>query len=62
MTPSAPDPALAVRVTCLLLVCVPLQVFSTDRHPNSIGPCPDDPLDAGESIEGCGHGLAAGVV
>lgn len=25
-----------------------VMVFSTDRHPNSLGPCPDDPLDAGE--------------
>jgi hypothetical protein len=24
------------------------QVFATDKHPNSLGPCPDDPLDAGE--------------
>jgi hypothetical protein len=27
-----------------------LQVFSTDRHPNSLGPCPDDPLDAGGCV------------
>lgn len=25
-----------------------VMVFSTDKHPNSLGPCPDDPLDAGE--------------
>lgn len=25
-----------------------LQVFSSDRHPHSLGPCPDDPLDAGD--------------
>jgi hypothetical protein len=28
--------------------CCCAQVYSTDRHPNSLGPCPDDPLDAGE--------------
>lgn len=33
---------------CSLRLCVAAQVFSTDRHPNSLGPCPDDPLDAGE--------------
>lgn len=31
------------------------QVFSTDKHPNSLGPCPDDPLDAGK--EGQAHML-----
>jgi len=32
-------------------------VFSTDKHPNSLGPCPDDPLDAGK--EGQAHTHAA---
>jgi hypothetical protein len=34
-------PLCAPRVSCR-------QVFATDRHPAALGPCPDDPSDAGE--------------
>jgi hypothetical protein len=40
------DRMLNTDLAGLMLRAAP-QVFSTDRHPNSLGPCPDDPLDAG---------------